>query len=110
MTPVCGEINKITKFAFEAATAAADGMSFTLPRITEEYVVVLVQNTGNDEKSITVKAPTSGSYAASSSDLTLALSAGQFAVFRFESARWANRDGSILLIPGDVAVKAAVLY
>ena len=72
--------------------------------------MVLVQNTGASAYDITVKAPVSGSYAAASGDLTHNLAAGEFAVFRFESAKWANRDGTILLVPGNAAVKAVVLY
>lgn len=110
MTPVKGELNKVTKFAFEAASVAADGLVFTLPRMSDEYVVVLVQNTGGSAYNFTVKAPTKGSYAASSSDEVFSLGAGEFGVFRFESAKWANNDGTINLVPGNAAVTAVVLY
>ena len=110
MTPVKGEVNKVTGFAFEAADVASDGLQFTLPKMSDEYVVVLVQNTGGSEYDITVKAPTNGSYAAASGDETYKVAAGGFAIFRFESARWANNDGTLLLVPGNAAVKAAVLY
>lgn len=110
MTPVKGVLNKVTTFAFEAATNAADGLQFKLPKMSDEYVVVLVQNTGTSAYDITVKAPTKGSYAAASGDETHNLAAGEFAIFRFESARWANNDGTLLLVPGNAAVKAAVLY
>ncbi len=110
MTPIKGELNKFTEFAFEAATAAADGFKFKLPRKSDEYVIVLVQNSGASAYGITVKAPTKGSYAASSSDETHSLAAGKFAILRFESARWANNDGTLDLVPENTAVKAAVLY
>lgn len=110
MTPVKGVLNTITEFAFEAATAAADGFVFTLPRMTDEYVVVLVQNTGNADGTFTVKKPTKGSYYASASDHTHTLGAGEFAIFRFESAKWANNDGTINCVPSATTVKAVVLY
>lgn len=110
MTPVKGELNKVTKFAFEAADSAADGFVFTLPRMSDEYVVVLVQNTGSGAGSITVKKPTKGSYFASASDEVHELAAGEFGIFRFESAKWANNDGTILCVPSAATVKAVVLY
>lgn len=110
MTPIKGEVNKLTGFAFEAATVAADGMKFQLPRKSDEYVVVVIHNTATAEHSFTVKAPTKGSYAAATSDETIKVAAGAFAFFRFESARYANTDGTVLCVPENVAVKAAVLY
>ena len=110
MTPAKGEVNKITKFAFEAATTPADGMEFKLPRVTEEYLVILVQNTGSGVGTVTLKAPTTGSYAATSSDEELSLAAGEYAQIRVESARFANNDGTIKLVPSAATVKAAVLY
>lgn len=111
MTPVKGEVNKITGFAFEAATTAKDGLQVQLPRASDEYVVVLVQNTdAANAHDFTVKAPANGSYAASDSDETHNLAAGAFAIFRFESARWADKDGTMLFVPANAAVKAAVLY
>ena len=110
MTPVKGNVNEITKFAFEAAEVASDGLMFKLPRVTEEYLVVVVTNTGGSAYDVALKAPTKGSYAAATSDKVLNLAAGEYAVIRIESARYANNDGTVVLVPGDVAVKAAVLY
>lgn len=110
MTPVKGELNKITEFAFEAASSTTEGFEFTLPRTTDEYVVVLVQNTGSGAGTISVKKPTDGSYYAAASDESHSLEAGEFAIFRFESAKWANKDGKITLVPSATTVKAAVLY
>lgn len=110
LTPVKGDVNKITKFAFEAATAASDGVVVTLPKVTEEYLVILVQNTGTGAGTIKLKAPTTGSYAATSSDEELSLAAGEFAQIRIESARFANHDGTINLVPSATTVKVAVLY
>ena len=110
MTPVKGELNKITEFAFEAATAASDGFKFKLPRMTDEYVIVLVQNSGSSAGTFTVKKPTKGSYFASASDEAHELAAGEFGIFRFESAKWANNDGTINCVPDAATVKAVVLY
>lgn len=110
MTPVKGELNKVTPFAFEAASAPADGFVFNLPRMTDEYVIVLVQNSGTGAGTFTVKKPTKGSYFASASDETYELAAGQFGIFRFESAKWANNDGTINCVPSAATVKAVVLY
>lgn len=111
MTPVKSDVNKITEFAFEAATVASDGLQFALPRASDEYVVVLVQNTDTtNAHDFTVKAPTKGTYAAADSDETHKMAAGGFAIFRFESARWVDKDGTILFVPANVAVKAVVLY
>ncbi len=111
MTPVKGSLNKFSAFSFEAATTASDGLKFAMPGRSDEYVVVLVQNTDTAAAhNITVKQPEDGSYYASGSDETHQLASGEFAVFRFESAKWANRDGTIHLVPDNVAVKAVVLY
>lgn len=110
MTPVKGELNKVTPFAFETATAPADGFQFKLPRMSDEYVVVLVQNSGTGAGTFTVKKPTKGSYFASASDEVHELAAGAFGIFRFESAKWANNDGTIHCVPGAATVKAVVLY
>lgn len=110
MTPVKGNLNKITEFSFEAATVASDGLSFVLPKMSDEYVIVLLQNTDAAPHNVSIKAPVNGSYFAADADETHQLPAGGYAIFRFESARWANRDGSITIVPENAAVKATVLY
>ena len=110
MNPVQGELNKVTAFEFETATTPADGFEVTLPRATDEYVIVLVQNTGSSAGEFTVKKPEKGSYFASASDATFDLAAGEFGIFRFESAKWASNNGTIKCVPGAATVKAAVLY
>lgn len=110
LTPVKTPINQITKFIPEAADVASDGMQFKLPRITEEYLVVVLQNTGTSAYDVTLKAPTKGGYAAATSDVKINLSSGELALLRIESARYANNDGTVLIVPGNAAVKASVLY
>lgn len=111
LTPVKTPVNEITKFAPEAATSADDGMVFELPKVTEEYLVVVLQNTNaSTAYDVTLKAPTKGSYAAASSDVKVNLAGGELALLRIESARYANTDGTVKIVPGNVAVKASVLY
>ena len=110
MTPVKGELNKVTTFAFETASAPADGFKVTLPRASDEYIVMLVQNTGSGAGTFTVKKPENGSYYAAAADEVFNLAAGEFGVFRFESAKWANHDGTVKCVPGAATVKAVVLY
>lgn len=110
MTPIKGELNKITPVVLEAAEDIATGFEFTLPRMSDEYVIVLVHNTASAAHTFTVKKPTNGSYFASASDEVYEVKAGELAIFRFESAKWANNTGTITCVPANVAVKAAVLY
>jgi hypothetical protein len=107
MTPVKAGYNAITKVAYETA-AANDGFELKL-KSTDELTVILVTNSDTAAKTITVKAPTKGSYAAASSDLSLSLAAGDTAVIRLESAKYANNDGTVLLIPEATTVKAVVV-
>lgn len=110
MTPVKAGYNAITKVAYETAAAANDGFELKLKlKSTDELTVILVTNSDTAAKTITVKAPTKGSYAAASSDLSLSLAAGDTAVIRLESAKYANNDGTVLLIPEATTVKAVVV-
>lgn len=108
MTPVKAGYNAITKVAYETAAVANDGFELKL-KSTDELTVILVTNSDTAAKTITVKAPTKGSYAAASSDLSLSLAAGDTAVIRLESAKYANNDGTVLLIPEATTVKAVVV-
>lgn len=110
LTPVKAEMNKFTPFTLESATNAEEGFVFKLPRASDEYISVVASNVSATPYNITVKAPTTGSYAASLSDETFQLGANETAVLRFESARWANNDGTMVLVPENVAVKVNVIY
>lgn len=110
LIPVKGNLNKLTGFAFEAAENASDGFQVKLPRSADQYVIVLVQNTGDKDADFTVKKPVKGSYYAACCDAVHSVSAGGFSIFRFENAKWANRDSTMQFIPENTAVKAAVLY
>ena len=81
LTPVKTPVNEITKFTPEAATSAGDGMVFKLPKVTEEYLVVVLHNTNaSTAYNVTLKAPTNGSYAAASSDVKVNLAGGELAL------------------------------
>lgn len=109
ITPVKCEVNTLTKI--EAASASTEGMEFKLPRTSDEYVIVLAQNTDTaNAHTFTMKAPTNGSYCASDSDETISLDSGETAIFRFESARFANNDGTVNCVADNAAVKVAVIY
>lgn len=113
ITPQKVEFNSIKNIAFEAATAAEDGCKFKIPRefAGAEYLTILAQNTGAAAYDVSVKAPTNGSYAAADENLILAdVPADGIVAIRIETAKYANNDGSIVLIPENVAVKFAVIY
>lgn len=109
MTPVKAPYNAGTVVDVEEATSATDGFEVKLPG-ADESVFILATNTGESSGTITVKAPTNGSYAATDTDLTVTLAAGKTAVIRVESARFANNDGTIKLIPSATTVKAVAVY
>lgn len=110
MTLVKAEFNAITKINYEVAESATEGYQVSLKGTTDESFFVVATNSGTGAKKITVKAPTKGSYAAASSDLELSLEAGATAVIRIESARYANNDGTVVLIPESTDVKAVAVY
>lgn len=111
LEPIKAAVNTLTEVTLVAATSASDGFKFKMPRISDEYVVVIVRNThATAAKNVTIKAPTKGGYAAVTSDLTESLAAGEERVFRLESARYANNDGTVVIIPASTDITAAVIY
>lgn len=111
LTPVKAKYSvEIKKFAFEAATAVADGFEFTMPDKDESVQIIVTNTDAAIAYDITLKVPTSGNYAAASADKVLELAAGEYAIIRVESAVWADNAGLVTLIPEDLAVKAVVLY
>ena len=74
-------------------------------------MTILAQNSGEAPYDVSVKCPSDGSYAAATENLKLVdVAAGGIAAIRVETARFANNDGSIVLIPENAAVKFAVIY
>ena len=108
ITPVKCEVNTLTKI--EVVSASTEAMEFKMPRASDEYVIVLAKNTDNSEHTFTMKAPTNGSYCAADSDETISLASGETAIFRFESARFANNDGTVVCVADNTTVKVAVIY
>lgn len=94
------------------AVDATDGIKFTIPRgAADESIVLVAQNThGSAAKNVVIKAPTDGGYAATDTDITLSLGAGEIAVCRIETARFANRDGSIVVTGASADVKLQAIY
>lgn len=110
ITPVKAPVNALTKIVLETATSASNGFKFKMPKMSDEYVVVIIENTDSASKKVTIKAPTNGGYAAVSSDLAETIPAGEKRAFRLESARYANKDGSVTIIPEATTVKVGVIY
>ncbi len=109
INPVKGEINTLIKF--KAVASSTEGMEFKLPRTSDEYVVILAENTDSaNAHTFTVKAPANGSYCAAGSDETVSLTAGETVMFRFESARFANNDGTVVCVADNAKVVVAVIY
>lgn len=110
LTPIKADFNAITKVAGESATSASDGFKFVIPD-ADETVFLIAENThGSTSYKVTVKAPTKQGYASTDEDLEETLEAGEKAVIRVESARFANTDGTINVTVGNTAVKVAAVY
>lgn len=95
------------------AVSVADGILFSQPAegMRDDDIVIIAQNThATDAKTVTLKAPTDGNYAASDRDLTISLAAGEIATSRIESARYCNRDGSFLVKGSSTDIKVQVIY
>ncbi len=110
MTPKSTGVNSITEFVFEAATTASDGLKFTVPQSDERVMILIANVSTTTAYDITIKKPTTGGYAAADADEKVELGAGEFAVIKIETAKFANNDGTVLLIPEHADVKAVVLY
>jgi hypothetical protein len=110
LTPVQAGFNKITKIAGESASSASDGFQLEIPE-ADELLFLIAENTHDSTAyKVTVKAPTKQGYASTDEDLELQLAAGEKAVIRVESARYANTDGTIDIAVGNTAVKVVAVY
>lgn len=109
ITPIEGKVNKLTALTFTAATAATDGFELNTKDVGDEKLVVVVYNADSASKKITLKKPTNGGYAAASADEALSMGTGTYAFLRIETARFANYDGTVKLVPESINVKIAVL-
>lgn len=110
LTPVQAGFNKITKIAGESASSTSDGFQLEIPE-ADELLFLIAENThASTAYKVTVKAPTKQGYASTDEDLELSLSAGEKAVIRLESARFANTDGTIDITVGNTAVTVVAVY
>ena len=94
------KVNKLEK----AVVNTGAEIEFKMPH-ADEFVIVFAQAGGSGD--LKVKAPTKGSYAAASSDITLAVASGDIVPIRIESARYADTDGTVK-ITGPASTKFVV--
>ena len=103
--------NEIKELTLVAPTAVADGVKFSVPKDAKiEHMVLVAQNTGDAAKTVTVKAPTDGGYAATDTDLSLSIAAGGIAIIKIESARYFNKDNSVIVTSNATTTKVALAY
>ena len=106
--------NQIKSIASDlVAVNTTDGIKFDCKKYPNERIMFIIANTeASTAKDVKVLKPTSGGYAAADADLVLEdLAAGTQAVVFVESAKYANKDGSIYLLgeSANVKVVAAVI-
>ena len=93
------------------AVDATDGITFNTKGLNNDGIVLIAQNTNaSAAKTVVIKAPTNGSYAAADADLTLSLPAGGIAVARISTAIYANNDGKVVVSGGSADVKVQAIY
>ena len=106
----CG-YNEIKELTMVAPSAIADGVKFEVPKDAKlEDIVIIAHNTGSATQTVVVKAPTEGGYAATDTDLSVSVAAGAIAVVRIESARFFNRDNSVVVTSNATTTKVALAY
>ncbi|MCQ2087692.1 MAG: hypothetical protein MJZ37_06460 [Bacilli bacterium] len=110
VTPIKAKLNGFKKYTLTAASSASDGFNFQTKGLGDEIIVVVAANThASAAKKITVKKPSKAGYASVTADDELSLAAGETAFLRIETAKVANTDGTVVLIPESTDVKIAVL-
>lgn len=103
--------NEIKALELVAPSAIADGVKFDVPKDAKlEDIVIVAQNTGTSAQTVVVKAPTDGGYAATDTDLSVSVAAGAIAVVRIESARFFNKDNSVIVTSNATTTKVALVY
>ena len=106
----CG-YNDIKELTMVAPSAIADGVKFNVPKDAKlEDTVIIAHNTGSAAQTVTVKAPTDGGYAATDTDLVVSVAAGAIAVIRIESARFFNKDNSVIVTSNATTTKVGLAY
>lgn len=105
------DFNDIKELTMVAPTAIADGVKFDVPKDAKlEDTVIIAHNTGSAAQTVVVKAPTEGGYAATDTDLEVSVAAGAIAIVRIESARFFNRDNSVVVTSNATTTKIALAY
>lgn len=103
--------NEIKELSLVAPSAVADGVKFDVPKDAKlEDIVLIAQNTGSAAQTVVVKAPTDGGYAATDTDLSLSIAEGGIAIVRIESARYFNKDNSVVVTSNATTTKIALAY
>lgn len=103
--------NEIKELTLVAPSAVADGVKFDVPKDAKlEDIVIIAQNTGTAAQTVVVKAPTDGGYAATDTDLSLSVVAGGIAIIRVESAKYFNKDNSVIVTSNATTTKVALAY
>lgn len=103
--------NEIKELTLVAPTATADGVKFSVPKDAKlEDIVIIAQNSGSGAQTVVIKAPTDGGYAATDTDLSLSVAGGKIAVARVESARYFNKDNSIIVTSDATTTKVVLAY
>ena len=105
------DFNDIKELTMVAPTAIADGVKFEVPKDAKlEDTVIIAHNTGSAAQTVVVKAPTEGGYAATDTDLSVSVAAGAIAVVRIESARFFNKDNTVVVTSNATTTKVALAY
>ena len=105
------DFNDIKELTMVAPSAVADGVKFDVPKDAKlEDIVIIAHNTGSAAATVVVKAPTEGGYAATDSDLSVSVAAGAIAIVRIESARFFNKDNSVVVTSSATSTKVALAY
>ena len=103
--------NDIKELIMVAPSAIADGVKFDVPKDAKiEDIVIIANNTGSAAQTVVVKAPTDGGYAATDEDLSVSVAAGAIAIVRVESARYFNKDNSLIVTSNATTTKVALAY
>lgn len=106
----CG-YNEIKELTMVAPSAVADGVKFAVPMNARlEDIVIIANNTGSAAQTVVVKAPTNGGYAATDEDLSVSVAAGATAIVRVESARFFNKDNTVVVTSNATSTKIALAY
>ena len=106
----CG-YNEIKELTMVAPSAIADGVEFKVPMNAKlEDTVIIANNTGSSAATVVVKAPTNGGYASTDEDLSVSVAAGAIAIVRVESARYFNKDNTVVVTSSATTTKVALAY